>query len=1046
MHPPTRRRADTLGPTTSHRPLPLPLPSSAGGFLPHAPAPYHQYQHPQMHPHRHPSLAILGGGGGGHRPRASSFQTPFVSAGLFDDTSNPASSSHAMIHTNVPTTASWHQPTSPTSELLLRGDANDTITSTLASLGLDDLDKHHFRGKNANNNPSVTAAAATLTPATMLMMDYPSYAFAIDESEIVTRPSRVVWIGHLVEVNLDQLVALLGPYGAVESIRRVPEHEGVLVQFYRVEDAMRAMQAMLDGALAGVPTSQLAYVDPATASSLTLPTTTTTAPATPMPPPQTATSNATSVSSYMMDFVQEPTRALWIGNLPAIMTPTSLYSVFSFFGSIESVRILSHKSCGFVNYYLQDDAIRARKSLHGKEVLPGSGPIRIGYAKVPASNIKTSNASSSPSSASASAFIPGVVAASNASSGTHLHTSGRSSSSGGATDDRAAPASADHAAYSGSSNLLWHHPSLYHLPSIYTERQQIMTELGEEPTDGPIFDVMQPAGLLYASAIVPAPELGSHRALDTTRLREIKKRLENDQHLPLQEVERMAHECMPDLVELCSDFIGNTVVQRLFERCSDTTKDMMLDRVAPHLASIGVHKNGTWAAQRIVDTAKTSMQINMVCESLKPFVPALLLDQFGNYVVQCCLALGPRVNQFVFDAIVSHCWEIAQGRFGARAVRATLESPYVTKRQQKYVAATLIQHALLLATNANGALLLIWLLDTSALAGRYSVLATRLLPHLAKLCTHKLASLTVLKLINQRQEPQARLLILNALFFATPAPPVSSTTTTNTSTTTGNTTSASPSQQHHHHGDQHQHSGHRHHNSHHQSILYEVINDQVHGVNLIQKILSSNYVDLSERQRMAEKVKQLLAKHKLLHVQGYKRLLEEINMVLVDSNPGPSLAASLPSLMLPPSSSSLTASSPSLCTASAASTSPAAAAMMHHTSSGSSNACRASGMATVAASMAMPPSSSLPSSLATATSSTAMPWHGPDWATIQAHYLSAAQAVFQQQFAQPVASTHQSVPETKENSSFPSSSSINNSNLDSSSQCRSSTSSSPSLS
>lgn len=63
-------------------------------------------------------------------------------------------------------------------------------------------------------------------------------------------------------------------------------------------------------------------------------------------------------------------------------------------------------------------------------------------------------------------------------------------------------------------------------------------------------------------------------------------------------------------------------------------------------------------------------------------MPALLLDQFGNYVVQCCLGLGPERNQFIFDAIVDNCWEIAQGRFGARAVRATLESPHVTKRQQ----------------------------------------------------------------------------------------------------------------------------------------------------------------------------------------------------------------------------------------------------------------------------------------------------------------------------------------------------------------------------
>lgn len=44
--------------------------------------------------------------------------------------------------------------------------------------------------------------------------------------------------------------------------------------------------------------------------------------------------------------------------------------------------------------------------------------------------------------------------------------------------------------------------------------------------------------------------------------------------------------------------------------------------------------------------------------------------------------MGPSRNQYIFDAIVDQCWEIGQGRFGARAVRAILENPIVTKDQQ----------------------------------------------------------------------------------------------------------------------------------------------------------------------------------------------------------------------------------------------------------------------------------------------------------------------------------------------------------------------------
>lgn len=71
-----------------------------------------------------------------------------------------------------------------------------------------------------------------------------------------------------------------------------------------------------------------------------------------------------------------------------------------------------------------------------------------------------------------------------------------------------------------------------------------------------------------------------------------------------------------------------------------------------------------------------------MCTHLKPYVPPLLLDQFGNYAVQCCLRLGDGNNQFIFDAMVEKLLNIAQGRFGARAMRGILENQHVTANQQ----------------------------------------------------------------------------------------------------------------------------------------------------------------------------------------------------------------------------------------------------------------------------------------------------------------------------------------------------------------------------
>jgi RNA recognition motif-containing protein len=51
--------------------------------------------------------------------------------------------------------------------------------------------------------------------------------------------------------------------------------------------------------------------------------------------------------SFKQDEVNMPTRALWLGSIPANVTSDTLTSLFSAFGSIESARTLTSKQCGF---------------------------------------------------------------------------------------------------------------------------------------------------------------------------------------------------------------------------------------------------------------------------------------------------------------------------------------------------------------------------------------------------------------------------------------------------------------------------------------------------------------------------------------------------------------------------------------------------------------------------------------------------------------------------------------------------------------------------
>lgn len=266
------------------------------------------------------------------------------------------------------------------------------------------------------------------------------------------------------------------------------------------------------------------------------------------------------------------------------------------------------------------------------------------------------------------------------------------------------------------------------------------------------------------------------------------------------------------------------------------------------MAAIGVHKNGTWLVQKVIQLARTPQQMDTIVAAVKPYTVQLLLDQVGNYVVQGCLRLTDGRNQFVFDAMTLWCLELGTGRYGARAMRTCLESAATTPAQHRQVANAIVQSALHLSTNPNGVLLVTWLLETSGLSGRYRMLAPLFSPHVGQFACDKLASTIIVKLINQRSETDARDAIFDALFFA---------------------------------------DGWR-------ERLREVLGDFAHGVALLQKILSSTYVDGEDKVRVADRIRQVLAASAGEVARnanaGYRRLLEELKMLPVGAEGRQSVA------------------------------------------------------------------------------------------------------------------------------------------------------------
>ena len=514
----------------------------------------------------------------------------------------------------------------------------------------------------------------------------------------------------------------------------------------------------------------------------------------------------------------KPTRALWLGNIPTSTTTSSLEALFGVHGKIDSSRVLMHKNCGFVNFENIDSARVAKAAFNGKEIFPGAGPVRIGYAKAPSSSV-------------------------GGTPGNNFRSRSPEPYSTDHTDHHNLQAEDDSVANRAANGVhVQISAAALEVPSLTDAKAQMLQmahDFGATADDRYTIEDSIDAAIAFTKfedEIAPVPEPSQARVHDAPRLRDIRKRIDNNA-MTHAEIEETAMAMLPEVAELASDYLGNTVVQKLFEYCSEDIKEQMLVQIAPHLAQVGIHKNGTWAAQKIIDVCKVPNQIQVIVEHIRPYTVALFLDQYGNYVLQGCLRFGAPYNNFIFETMLSRMWDIAQGRFGARAMRACLESHHATRSQQRMLAAAIVLHSVQLATNANGALLLTWFLDTCTLPHRRTALAPRLVPHLVHLCTHKVAYLTVLKVINQRNELEARDIVLKALF------------------------------------------------SDDEKILEDILSDQQCGATLIFKVLTTPCFDENQRNDVLQKVRNVLLRLKVSASQGYKRLMDEVGLSVKGGKP-----------------------------------------------------------------------------------------------------------------------------------------------------------------
>ncbi|GMM28852.1 Puf2 protein [Martiniozyma asiatica (nom. inval.)] len=231
--------------------------------------------------------------------------------------------------------------------------------------------------------------------------------------------------------------------------------------------------------------------------------------------------------------------------------------------------------------------------------------------------------------------------------------------------------------------------------------------------------------------------------------RDLRKQL--DKELPQAEIDSIILSLYNDLPTLSCDYLGNTIIQKFLTCCSPLVHTIMVRCLAPYLPQMGTHKNGTWAAQKLINTINNNLEEFYVKSGLEKYIAFLLCDTFGNYVVQGI----DKMDTWIWKAILNDFLNICSNRFGARALRTLLES---NKNKNKNANSELIKNEIFsailyyiyeLLVDTNGSIMINWIVDSFDNNKKSKLIIDALLSDESKffkVCQSKVGSSCLIKL------------------------------------------------------------------------------------------------------------------------------------------------------------------------------------------------------------------------------------------------------------------------------------------------------------
>ena len=229
-------------------------------------------------------------------------------------------------------------------------------------------------------------------------------------------------------------------------------------------------------------------------------------------------------------------------------------------------------------------------------------------------------------------------------------------------------------------------------------------------------------------------------------------------------------EILENIVHLMKDPFGNYLIQKLLDKCSEEQRTEVVKAVAEkgELVTIALSTHGTRAVQKLIETLNTKEQRTLAITALKPGVVHLIKDLNGNHVVQRCLQrLGPEDSQFIYDAAIGCCVEIASHRHGCCVLQRCID--FATHDQRKSMIMEISSNALILSQDAFGNYVVQYVLDLGQTDASQRIM-TNLAGHYSELAVQKFSSNVVEKCLKLGGLDDARERIIRELMHSPSLP------------------------------------------------------------------------------------------------------------------------------------------------------------------------------------------------------------------------------------------------------------------------------------